>query len=329
MALYLYGSSALDVMRYLRAVGDGSLPGNPARPRHLGDAVFTNRQLNELGHEAKLVLSHVRGPIQVLVPSRRMCMRSKRLATHIWSHEIPAGAYRSLDNGIYLPTPAFLMEQLANQLDEVDLISLGLELCGYYSAWAYPSDKLWHSVEDEYRGCTFQLEPATTAARLAHFLQHRSGERGRMRMDRALHWILDNAASPMESAVYLLLCLPRRLGGYGLRKPLFNVEVKVSTSTSSTSRFPDLYWAESTLDVEYDSDKDHSGDWSRYRDARRSIELAAENVTVLPLTRDQLMDADGFHAFATSVRRNLGMRSRVLDAAWHARYLDLRNRLLR
>ena len=52
MALYLCGRAALDVMRYLRSTNDGEIPGTPARPRRLGNALHTNRQLNELGEEA-------------------------------------------------------------------------------------------------------------------------------------------------------------------------------------------------------------------------------------------------------------------------------------
>ena len=132
----------------------------------------------------------------------------------------------------------------------------------------------------------------------------------------------------MESVVYLLLCLPRRLGGFGLPMPVLNVKVKVSTSTTTKSRFPDLYWPIQSLDVEYDSDQDHTGMWSRYRDARRTVELAAEKITVLPLTHAQLFDAGEFEAFAASVRRNLGIRARTLDAEWHAKHHLLRERLL-
>ena len=328
MPLYLYGSSALDAMRYTRSIEGGILPGTAVRPRHLGNAIHTHRQINELGDDAQRLLSHIRTPIQVLVPKRSMTTQSDRLITHVWSHDIPSGAYLRLDNGIYLPTPAFLMQQLASQLDEIGLILLGLELCGFYSMWSFPAMGAHHATADEFEGCTFELNPATSVTQLTSYIRKRGGERGYRTVQHVLKRTLDRSASPMESVVYLLLCLPRRLGGFGLPMPVLNVKVKVSTSTTTKSRFPDLYWPIQSLDVEYDSDQDHTGMWSRYRDARRTVELAAEKITVLPLTHAQLFDAGEFEAFAASVRRNLGIRARTLDAEWHAKHHLLRERLL-
>lgn len=328
MPLYLYGQSALDVARYLRVIEGGTLPGLSSRPRRLSNAIHTHRQLNELNHPAQLMLNHVCGPIHALAPTQDHLNRSDRMVTHLRTHDIPGGAYLDLGNDVFLPTPAFLLLQMATQLDEVGLISLGLELCGYYSKWKSADASSLRSADDETDGCTFELEPATTAKKLMRFVGRCKGERGYRASINALRWILNNSASPMESATYLLLCLPRRMGGYALPQPLFNVKVNVSTSTTTTRRFPDLYWPSHGLDVEYDSDRDHWGLWSRYRDARRTVELVAEKVTVLPLTRMQLMDVTEFHAFATSVRRTLGIRSRTPRPKWYDRRTELRERLL-
>ena len=328
MALYLCGTAALDVMRYLRSTNGGEIPGTPARPRRLGNALNSDRQLNELGESAQRLLSHVQGKVEVLVPRRRQHTRTSRLETHLWTHDIPRGAFIDLGNGIYLSSPAFLFVQLASKLGEVELIMLGLELCGSYSLWRLPAPSFGPSQGDLRTEATYELSPALTAARLKSFIIRMDGERGVVRARNAAKYVLDNDASPMESAVYLLLCLPRHLGGRGLPKPLFNVKVNVTTSTTTTSRYPDLYWPTRALDVEYQSDQDHSGDWARYRDARRQVELEAENVTVLPLTRHQVMDADEFNAFATSVRRMLGVRSRPLPRDWERRYLKLRTVVL-
>ena len=328
MPLYLYGQSALDVTRHLRAIEGGALPGSPSRPRRLSSAFYTHRQLNELSHQTKLLLSHVNGPIHALVPAQNMLTRSKRIVTHLWSHDIPGGAYLNLGNKAFLPTPAFLLLQMAVQLDEVELISLGLELCGYYSKSENPNLAPTHASDYEPHDCTFELEPATTVAKLTRFIERRTGERGFRAARHVLMRILNNSASPMESTTYLLLCLPKRLGGYALPKPQFNVKVTVTTSTTTTARFPDLYWHSHSLDVEYDSDRDHWGQWSRYRDAKRTVELVTEKITVLPLTRMQIMNAREFHAFATSVRRILGIRSRTPRPEWYGKHENLRNRLL-
>lgn len=91
---------------------------------------------------------------------------------------------------------------------------------------------------------------------------------------------------------------------------------------------PDLFWLGPNIDVEYNSDAEHSGEWARYRDSRREVELAVADVRVLPLTRPQLMDADSFDAFAQGLRRMLGIRSRTPDAGWAHRRAELRHTLL-
>lgn len=328
MPVYLCGQSALDVTRYLRATNEGQIPGRSARPRSLTNAVCTNRQLNELDHSAELLLSHVQGKIHLFVADRASAHATSRIVPHVWTHPLCRGMFINLGNDIFLSTPGFLFLQLAATLDTIELAIVGMELCGFYSHWKMQDFRVPNTMEEEHRNCTFELKPTTSTTRLTQFLERMKGERGIKRARQALKLVLDCAASPMEIATYLLLSLPRSQGGWGLPKPKLNTKVTVSTGTHAGARFPDLYWPESNLDVEYQSDFAHSGMYSRYRDSRRLVELAAKRVVVLPLTREQLMDPDGFVAFATSVRRCLNKRSRTPPHDWYGRYLDLRAKLL-
>jgi hypothetical protein len=328
MPLYLCGQAALDVMRYLRSTGTGAIDGRVPRPRRLRGAVHTNRGLNELSHSAQLMLSHVRGSIEALVPSRNQITRTSRLVTRLWCGELPSASFVDLGNGIYLSSPPFLFMQLACELDELELIALGFELCGFYSRWKLSDVGFGRPYDEETGGTTYEILPATTRERIEMFLRHAEGLRGAAKARRALSRVANNSASPTETAVYLLLTLPRQWGGFALPRPVFNAEVRVSTSTTHESRYPDLYWPERSLDVEYQSDFAHTGNWARYRDSRREVELEAEYITVLPLTRAQLYDVEQFQSFATSVRRQLGKRSRTLTPEWHDRHLSLRELLL-
>ena len=327
MTLYLCGTAALDVMRYLRSTNDGLIPGDKAMPRKLGGAVHGEAQLRSLPDDALRLLEHVDGKVEALVPRHEMSTITSRLRTHVWSHPITSGSFINLHNGIYLSSPQFLFMQMAPLLDEVELAMLGLELCGFYSLWRMPS--MFRSREEkEQGGATYNLAPVTNAKTLAAYVDRMAGERGAVKARSAVRYVLDNAASPMESAVYLLLCLPRHMGGRGLPAPEFNVSVRVTTSPTHEKRYPDLYWRSTGLDVEYQSDFAHRGEWSRVRDAQREVEIEAEDISVLPLTNAQLTDADGFNAFAESVRKKLGIRSRSLAPDWYAKYLALRRTLL-
>jgi hypothetical protein len=327
MTLYLCGTAALDVMRYLRSTNGGLIPGEKALPRKLGGAVHGEAQLKALPDDALRLLEHVDGKVEALVPSHQMVTKTSRLQTHVWSHPIVSGSFVNLHNGIYLSSPQFLFLQLAPTLSEVELAMLGMELCGFYSLWRMPL--LFRSRDEKEKGgATYNLAPALNARTLAAYIERMAGERGAVKARNAMRYVMDNAASPMESAVYLLLCLPRRVGGRGLPAPEFNVSVHVSTSPTHEKRYPDLYWRFAGLDVEYQSDFAHRGEWSRLSDARRAIEIEAEDISVLPLTNAQLMDVDGFNAFAVSVRRKLGVRSRPLAPDWFAKYLELRRAVL-
>lgn len=331
MPLFLYGQSALELTRHLRAVNDGSLPGVVVRPRNLSRAVNKTSQVKQLPHRAQLMLSHVTQPMHVMVAERSQHVHSKSLETHLWSGELPSGSFINLGNGIYLPTPAFLFLQLAVIRDELALTQIGLELCGHYSMWRLPGPRASVSQLDEFAEPTYFLRPALGVQQLTAFLERMVNVRGHVRACAAAKRVLDHSASPMESAVYLLLCLPRSKGGRGLPSPVLNARVNVNTSEGTVQRYPDLFWPRASgnsVDVEYQSDLGHQGEANRHRDSRRAIELEGENVSVLHLTSAQIMDSDGFNEFANSLRRMLGVRTRPLPNDWDGRYLALRERLL-
>ena len=331
MRLYLAQQSALEVMRHLRSVGDGTLEGRRTRVKTLKDAIGTMAQLSELDSTADRILSHVEGALHVYVPTREAASRTRRIIPHVWGGNVPYGAFVDIGHNICVSSPEFLFAQMSLQLEKVELIMLGMELCGSYSKWRLPPASAEESrlaLQAEGRGVTFELRPATTTRRLKDFIGRNEGMRGVTRTRGALRYVLDSSASPMETATCLLLNLPRHLGGYGLPAPVLNPQVTVSTSQGKEVRYPDLYWREASLDVEYQSDQEHSGEWSRYRDSKRMVILTASHVTVLPLTRAQLMSEADFDEFAHAVRKLLGVRRRQDDDEWRWRRHALRETTL-
>ena len=318
MKLYLGPTSSLELIRYLRIVnGAEGLEAKPVRKRLLNDAVNTVKSLDELDAAAQFWLTHLSSPIHALVGDSAQNTRTKRLVTHVLAGQTPNGAFLDLGHNVRICTPQFAYLQLGMQLDFLDLLRIGLELCGGYS------------LDPEQPGsCAFGLPPAMEAGRMESFLERMAGQRGAVAARKTLRYLLPRSASPMESATYLLLCLPRRLGGYALPQPLLNPKVMISNPDGIKERYPDLFWKDANIDVEYNSDEDHSGNWARYRDSKREVELTVANLRVLPLTRNQLMDAGEFDAFAQGLRRMLGIRTRPHDPEWEFRRDELRRRLL-
>ena len=332
MKLYLSPRSSLELMRYLRSTnGEDGLMGTPMRKRLLSDAINTTHALDELDETAQRWLEHVSNPIHVLVGNRAKGTSTNRLITHVYSGPIPNGAVLNLGHGVCLCSPQFVFVQLAAQVDLVNAVLIGMELCGTYSKWRLRPAQMgdpYYQASSENRGCTFEIPPVMRVKRLQAFVDRQRGQRGAVGARAALRWVLDASASPMETAVYLLLCLPKRLGGYGLPKPVLNPKLIISNPDGKKERYPDLFWKGVNIDVEYNSDSDHSGEWSRYRDSQREIELTVAHIKVLPLTRPQVMHADEFDAFAQGLRRMLGIRSRRADLEWVFRRDELRRRLL-
>ena len=142
-----------------------------------------------------------------------------------------------------------------------------------------------------------------------------------------MKWVLDTAASPMETALYLLLCLPVRMGGYGLPKPELNPGVTVMQASGSKTLFPDLYWSGPSIDVEYNSDTEHSGPSANYRDSRRMVAIVCNKITYLSIATGQLYRAEDLDNAAHGLARMLKHRIRI-DAGWRARRTQLRSEVL-
>lgn len=332
MKLYLSPTASLELTRYLRSTnGEDGLMGTPMRKRALTDAINTVGAMDELDVTAQHWLEHAGDPIRVFVGQRSKGTNTKQLVTHLHESPMPHGAMLDLGHGVCICSPHFTFMQMAAQVDLIEAVLIGMELCGTYSKWRLEPDHMkdpYYLATNESRACTFGVPSAMQLSRARAFVEKHPGDRGAVGARAALKWMLESSASPMETAVYLLLCLPKRLGGYGLPKPILNPKLIISNPTGKKERHPDLFWPGANIDVEYNSDSEHSGEWSRYRDSKREIELTVANIKVLPLTRPQLMSATEFDAFAQGLRRMLGVRSRAADPEWAGRRDELRRRLL-
>ena len=332
MRLYLAPESSLELIRYLRSVGgaDG-IEGTPMRKRVLLDAINTVHDIDELDVTAQIWLKHAGSPIHAYVCDHAKGTKTKQLVTHVLSHIAPNGAFIDLGHGVCICSPQFTFMQMAAQVDLLEAVLIGMELCGTYSLWnleplTHESPSSWERPRA--RACAYNVPPAMQLVRTEAFVERLSGLRGAVGARAALRYVLNGAASPMETATYLLLCLPKRLGGYGLPKPLLNPKIVISNPDGSKERYPDLFWMGANIDVEYNSVEAHGGEWSRYRDSKREVELAVANIKVLPLTRRQLTNASEFDEFAQGLRRMLGIRARGKDLGWQYRHDELRNKLL-
>ena len=211
-------------------------------------------------------------------------------------------SFMRIDDGLYVSTPEMAFCEMASALSLEQLIALGFELCGTYRR------------ASTFGSARYDATPLTSPAALASFIEKSPPFKGVKKARRALPFILAGSASPRESELAMLLCLPYSLGGYGLPRPTMNAEMPLPKNVGATGRSSlrcDLYWPAARLDVEYDSAEFHSAERLLANDSMRRIALESMDVTSVNLTAEHLRRASLFGEAAQGIARILGKRVRL------------------
>ena len=134
----------------------------------------------------------------------------------------------------------------------------------------------------------------------------------------------------METMVYMLLCLPPKLGGYGIPKPDMNAEIPLDEEGRAIARretcYGDLCWPDAHLDLEYHGEV-HVGASQMKSDVGRELGIEHMGWNVLTVTSAQVIDADRFEVVAGEVA--LRLKKRLFDriVGENTEKLSLRNEL--
>ena len=132
----------------------------------------------------------------------------------------------------------------------------------------------------------------------------------------------------MESVLAMLLCLPNKLGGYGISAPRLNYRVDIPKSMRKLADRShcacDLCWPDVHLCLEYDSDLHHADPERRRSDARRRNTLLSLGFTVVTVTYDQVADSASFNRLARQTAKQAGKRLRLRDPEFTRAHLALR-----
>ena len=269
-------------------------------------------------------LSGLTSPVSLLVGSRGARRILGGAVCRVWEGALPERAFlkagRSRD--LFVSTPEFAYIQMAFGCTSIRLIVRGFEACGAY--WTTQRDMRGFSAR----------EPLTTPEAIGRMLSSTGAARASRKVRRALQHVCPGAASPMESALVMLLCLPCSMGGYGFSHPSLNYRVAVPLKYGD--RIPqgyflcDLYWDEARLDVEYDSTMFHAGSSRELvRNSIRRDGLALLGVSVVTVTAGQVYDVDEFDRVARLIAKKLGHRVRTDHVSdWEWRRGELRKQIL-
>ena len=189
------------------------------------------------------------------------------------------------------------------------LAELICELCStyYYDLAEVPQlsrneDGLLSRVEVQECARSNRPVPVSCLRAMEWFSAQSASSKAGRAMARAVRYAVDGSASPMETALALMLCLPKTAGGYGLPKPQMNRVLPLDAETGRV-RVADLFWPEAKVAVEYDSDAFHAEKEKLRRDALRRNQLESQSVTVLTATAEHLSSLAALDELAGQIAR--------------------------
>lgn len=255
---------------------------------------------------ARVVMKELLGdvekePIHLTIGSCVNRCRSMDVVCHVVKQ--PEKSFIKICNDVYISTPEALFLQMATCCSLWELIELGYELCGTYSLGKEASaDQINAGLNLDRR--------ATTVKHLISYLDRCGSVAGIRKAKTALRFILNNSASPMETAVAMMLFLSQHYGGYGLPLARMNcrVDIPVSCRTYARYRVCDFYWPQYKLALEYDSDTFHKHDVQQGYDSIRRNDLFNSGVTVLSLTTKQFRQLELFDKQVRALEKHIKHR---------------------
>ena len=115
------------------------------------------------------------------------------------------------EEGVFVACPELCLLQLASTLSLVDTIKVAMSFCGIYKL-----------VGDTVSKSIFDRAPIMTVDSALSYLDCVGEVPGVLNERKALQYVLPNSGSPMETRMVLPFYLPKRMGGYGLPKPVMN-----------------------------------------------------------------------------------------------------------
>ncbi len=294
MKLFLSHSSALEFWRLPHA-SSLALPSRTLP--HKNDHVDRYEHPVELLQQLDLT-----APIHLVVVQKENRIYTKNIVCHTNKHLPSKGEFSRITPELYVSNPELCFLQMSSLLNLIDLIQLGFELCGTYAI-----------CNDDPHGFVSR-PPVTTRRRIESFL-NRTEPVPKIRIARrAIRYVLENSASPMESKLAMLLTLPQYLGGYGIRPPLLNERVELQsqlTNSRSETFITDMLWTKQRFVVEYDSTMFHTGEDRITSDSIRRARLIDAGYTVLSVTKRQVLDLIEFRKTALLIAQETNTRIRA------------------
>lgn len=246
--------------------------------------------------------------LSILVPRAGKRSYDRRICNRICEENLPAGSFALVSRPDFSPivteSPELCVVRAAadlslrvrqGTLDKnvalIRLIELIDELCGRYAR---------HPSCPRNEQPAYDLEPVTSADRLARYLRDARRVDGLPLARQALAYALDNLGSPMETLLEMACCLPPHLGGINLPKPVSNQPLEFSEHerglVSHVTLRPDLFWRKYQTAGEYNG-RDHDGRDASAEDDRRVSDYQVCSIKVFPARYENVSSGKGLDEY--------------------------------
>lgn len=273
-------------------------------------------------------------PLEICVSSDAERPKSRSVSNTIYGSSLPSGSFIRLNEQIAISSPELLFVELANELPPAQHLLLGFELCGSFS----------RDERNPIGRGTMWLPPATSVARVRSYMDGCKYLAGLPAARRTLSLLADNAWSPMEAVVAVMMALPLEENGYGLGRCALNLRYETPAhlvgSAAKESRVPDIMVEGTHVGINYEGgghlDLDsiveaamrlqrHIGSQAaeeeldeviaRVRakivdDGRRNRELAADGLSVFQVYSEDLYEDGGLDAVMMQVLEALKLNEK-------------------
>jgi len=216
------------------------------------------------------------------VPSKHLRIMRSQFKYAVRTNTIPSKSYVQINERACVACPEYSIMQLANVLEFPQLIAYICELTGTYRlSW------------DCERRIMSDASPITSIQKCKQFFGQADGVYGVKKARRALKYATDGCASPMETELFIMLTLPKSMGGFGFPKPDMNACIQIPHKhqgyLGQASISPDMLWGNVAL--EYDSRLTHSSYEQINKDIRRANTLSALRIDSLSVRTEDMQNA--------------------------------------
>ena len=230
-------------------------------------------------------------PVSILTQRQSNPPKTPYVKIHMQSvGPIPGNLLLQAGPDVYASGPELAFIQMAGQLSFVGLVVLGFELCGSYSHFAPKVSGF------------YERAPLTTKDQIESAINLFKSLHGRSAARKALPYVLEGSASPMETVLACMLTFPPEMGGEGFKLPVPNKEVTLSKAgariTKTGSCKVDLAWPDARIGLEYAGGPYHTDE---KKDRLRLEALAHEKWTIYTADIDRLANYAEYEALVSLI----------------------------